>query len=317
MPLLPPAPPVLQAAPSPRADVQTEAPLLGDAERTLFADLDAGAPLVHPTKIAAPDRVPFAWLWAAAAWKPGAPAPASPFPKGSAGDREAQVWRAFAAHGAGDPARLPLTLSGSRLLLWTWLRDRDRHRPLAPAARQAVEDRLLAKGGPEILRGWALRHALCFAVAERDGARFAALKAAWGEGAPQTFAAVQALFGLFDGPSPAFRIWSLPGLAYRDATFGDLGARQVWICPPGPAVPAGAAWIIPSADGQLGDREAGLSADLKAEADALLPALQGRTAWFAAARGEWEAVGLGWFPILVGLDAEGRVTSVKMGDAAP
>ncbi|HEU4951895.1 MAG TPA: hypothetical protein VFT46_08070 [Holophagaceae bacterium] len=313
MPLLPPVPPVLQAPPA----TAPEAQLLGDAERTLFADLDAGAPLVHPTKIAAPDRVPFAWLWAAAAWMPGAKAPASPFPKGSAQDREAQAWRAFIAHGAGDPAKLPLTLSGSRLLLWTWLRDRDRHRPLPSAARQALEDRLLAKGGPEILRGWALRHALCFAVAERDRARFAALKAAWGEGAPQTFAAVQALFGLLGGPSPAFRIWSLPGLAYRDATFGDLGARQVWICPPGPAVPEGAAWIIPSANGQLGDREAGLSADLKAEAASLLPELHGRTAWFAAARGEWEAVGLGWFPILVDLDAEGRVQSVKMGDAAP
>jgi hypothetical protein len=309
---LPPVPALHQTA----IAVAPQAPLLGDAERGLFAALDAGEDTIRPAKLLPEDRPAFNWLWAAAAWKPGAKAPSSPFFKGSAGDREAQVWRAFLAGGSGDPAEMPLHQSGSRLLLWDWMRNRDRHAPLPKAERQRLEDRLL-DGGPAMLQGWALRHALCFAVAERDAARLGALKASHGAKAPDTFSGTQALLGLLDGPGPVFRLWQLPGLGYQDTRLGGLGARKVWICPPGFPVPEGAAWVIPSATGNQNGREADLIAGMKAEAQALLPELKGRAAWFAASRTEWEEAGLSWFPILIELDANGNVISVRMGDAAP
>lgn len=312
MPPLPPAPAPRQAIVS----VAPQTPLLGDAERDLLTTLDEGNPPVRPANIPAPDLPAYDWLWNAAAWQPGQALPANPFPKGSAAAREAQAWRAFLAQPAGSPCHLPLALTGSQLLLWSWLHHRDRAHPLPPSQRQALEDRLMAGNAP-VLRGWALRHALCFALAERDSGRFSALKAAHGSQAPETFAGAQALFGLLGGPSPAFRLWSLPGLTYRDADLGALGARQIWICPPGPPAPAGAVWIIPSQSGVMSGRETDLSPTRKEEAAALAPALHGRAAWFAPSKAEWEAVGLSWFPILITLDKDGAVARVQMGDAAP
>lgn len=299
----------------PKADTAPKTPSEEDREQNLLSALDAGEPLLRPANIPVPDQPAFDWLWNAAAWKPGMKAPASSFPKGSKAEHEAQAWRAFLASGEGA-AKLPLSQSGSRLLLWEWMRNRDRHAPLPKHARRAIEDRLLA-GGPSIIRGWALRHALCFAIAEKDGARFAALKIAHGAESPETFGSAQALFGVLDGPSPVFRLWQLPGLHYQDATLGQLGARKVWICPPGIAVPDGAAWIIPSQSGVLNGREADLSSGMKEEAKALTPELKGRAAWFAASKTEWEAIGLNWFPALIELDGSGNITRVRMGDAAP
>ncbi|HTL98883.1 MAG TPA: hypothetical protein VL181_08765 [Holophagaceae bacterium] len=304
-------PPALQDTKSPAAQAMP----LAQAETAFLNDLDAGLAFTPPKGLADEDQAAFRWLRDAAQWQRGAQAPAARFPKGGAADREAQAWRSFLAGGGGDPARLPLHLSGSRLLLWEWMRDRDRHRPLPAAERRALEDRLL-DGGPPAIKGWALRHALCFAVAGRDTARFSALKARHGESAPDTFTSVQALFGLLDGPSPIFRLWQLPGLAYRDVALKDLGPRRVWICPPGPPVPEGAAWIIPSQTGDQNDREVALSSEMKTEAEAL-SAAAGRPAWFAASRSAWEASGLQWFPILIELDKDGNLASVRMGDAAP
>lgn len=287
---------------------------LAEAEGRLFAALDADEPLPPAGRVASGTRA-YAWLHAAAQWKAGAAAPANPFSKGTKEAKEVDAMRSFLASGTGA-GELPLELSGSRLLLWAWMRNRDRTAPLAKGERAAIEDRLLA-GGPDLLKGWALRHALCFAVAEKDGARFTALKAAKGAEAPDTFTGVQSLLGLFGGPSPVFRLWTLPDLRYQDATLGELGARRVWICPPGIPVPAGAAWIIPSTTGSQNGRETELDPGMKTEARALVPDLKGHTAWFAASRTDWEATGLAWFPVLIDLDKDGNLVSVRMGDAAP
>ena len=312
MPLPVPMPkPAIQAPPS---STPAPAPSLADAEDAFLLAFDAGTEAPPAPELSAPDRAAYEWLQRAAAWKTGA-APVSPFPKGSAADREAQAWRAFLASGKGQPAQLPVGLSGSRVLLWSWLRERERHGPLPEAQRRRLEDRLLA-GGPAVIRGWALRHALCFTVAERSLARFSALKAHYGADATDTFSSIQALFGMFGAPSPAFRLWKLPDLTYQDGTLADLGARRVWICPPGHPVPEGAAWVIPSESGDQNEREAALNSDQKAEAEKAAQAA-GRPAWFAASRQTWEAVGLQWFPILIDLDAKGNVAGVRMGDAAP
>ena len=302
-------PPKLQAPARPAAPSKLEA-----TENAFLLDLDEGREPKPAQDLGAPDRAAFEWLQRAAAWKEGSFL-ASPFPKVGADAKEAEAWKAFLAGGLGDAERLPLRLTGSRLLLWSWARAQERKGPLAKARRQAIEDRLLS-GGPAVIRGWALRHALCFAVAERDLARFADLKGRYGADAPDTFSSIQSLFGMLDGPSPDFRLWKLPGLAYQDGTLADLGAQRVWVCPPGPAVPEGAAWIIPSESGDQNDREAALSEPQKAEAQALA-AQAGRPAWYAASRQAWEAAGLQWFPILIELDANGNVKAVRMGDAAP
>ena len=301
-------PPKLQAPAQPAAPSKLEA-----AENTFLLDLDEGREPNPAKGLAAPDRAAFEWLQRAAAWKEGSSL-ASPFPKASAAAKEAEAWRTFLV-GQGDANKLPLDLSGSRLLLWTWARAQERKGPLPKVQRQAIEDRLLS-GGPAVIRGWALRHALCFAIAERDLARFADLKGRYSADAPDTFSSIQALFGMLDGPSPDFRLWKLPDLAYQDGTLADLGARRVWVCPPGPAVPEGSAWIIPSESGDQNDREAALSEPQKAEAQAFA-AHAGRPAWYAASRQAWEAAGLQWFPILIELDAKGNVAGVRMGDAAP
>ena len=291
-----------------------KAPTLADAEAILLADLDSGLPPRATPGLGPGDLPAYRWLASAAAWKAGTPIPV-PFGHGAA-LKEARAWKAFLEHGQGDPGALPLKLAGSRLYLWMWLRDRDRKDPLPKARRQALEDRLL-DGGPETLRGWALRHALCFAVADHDLARFTELKAARRSQAPEAFTGVQALFGILGGPSPIFRLWRLPDMTYDDTTLGDLGASKVWICPPGIPVPPGAAWVIPSSNGAQSGREAELDPGMKVEAKALLPELKGRTAWFAASKQAWEAYGLEWFPILIELDGNGNLTSVRMGDAAP
>lgn len=305
--------PPFQAPPAAVATLP-KPPSLAEAETAVFVALDMDAPLPRPVHLATGARA-YAWLRTAAQWKAGEPFPADPFAKGSKEAQEIEALRPFLASGEGA-AKLPLHLSGSRLLLWKWMRNRDRTAPLPKEERKVIEDRLL-EGGPDMLQGWALRHALCFAVAEQDDARFAELKASKGADSPDTFAGIQSLLGLLGGPSPLFRLWKLPGLAYQDAGLGDLGARRVWICPPGFSVPEGAAWIIPSATGNQNGREAELDPGMEAEAKARVKELKGRRAWFAASRTEWEAVGLSWFPILIELDKSGNLVSVRMGDAAP
>lgn len=311
MPLPPPPAIVRQAT----IAIAPETPRLQELELGLLADLDAGNALERPARIAPADRAAFDWLWSAAQWAPGRKAPANPFKAGAAA-REAALWRAALAQPKADPSGLPLSLSGSRLLLWAWMRGRDREAPLPKRARERIEDRLL-DGGPPMIQGWALRHALCFTVAADDTARFAALKAKYGDAAPDTFASIQSLLGLIGGPSPTFRLWRLQGLDYQDLTLAGLKASRVWVCPPGPPVPEGAAWILPSSAGQQNGREALLSPELKAEAESLAAAVDRCPAWFAASKTEWEAAGLQWFPILIDLDTHGNLKRVRMGDAAP
>lgn len=97
----------------------------------------------------------------------------------------------------------------------------------------------------------------------------------------------------------------------------------MWICPasegPLPDLPPRVAWVIPSAEAGLDARGASLPDNLLEEGRALAARLQatGRTARFAPSRPAFEALGLVWFPILIDLDAQGTVRTIRMGDAAP
>jgi hypothetical protein len=86
-----------------------------------------------------------------------------------------------------------------------------------------------------------------------------------------------------------------------------------------PELPKGTAWIIPSASGGLGERDASLSGATLNEGQSLSSRLRqdGRTAFFAPSQAAFLQVGLAWFPILIDLDAKGHLRSIRMGDAAP
>ncbi|HJU83405.1 MAG TPA: hypothetical protein VJ600_04275 [Holophagaceae bacterium] len=312
---------MLLPLPAPPPAIQTPAPseqTYADAESVLLDRLDLGQPLGMAPALRGRERAAYQWLRSAATWKAG-PAPAATFPPGSPEYREEETLRALVHGPLPSPTRiksLSLSLGGSRLLLWQWLKAH-RSRMAAPV-RQAVEDRL-AEPGPEILRGWALRHALCFALAERDQDRLGRLKGMYGVQSRDLFAGFQAAFAMLGGPSPVLRMWRLPELDYRDQGIGDLGSRRVWMAPVDAPPPPDSAWVIPSGTGLMGERESMLRGDELKEAEALAARFKadGRQAFFAASARDWEKQGLAYFPILIELDASKNIIAIKMGDAAP
>ena len=309
--------------PTPPAEVRPAPPTAAELLDQALDAYDWGRPLPEAPK--GPGAAAHRWLQAAATFDPASGAPADPFPAGSP-RQEAEALRTLLRT---PPARLgprltalPLRQAGTALALWRWGQVQVREGRFTPALRRAWEDRLL-KGGPGLTRGYALRHALCWALAEGDEARFAALKARTDAAAEPTLSRFQRLFGLLGGPSPVLRLWSLPGQDYQDLRLDELGARRIWILPAEegslPDLPAGVAWVVPSLDAGQDERSASLPAGLAAEASALSARLQaaGRRARFVPSRAAFEAMGMAWFPILVELDDRGNLHRVRMGDAAP
>lgn len=277
-----------------------------------------GRPL-HAERVRPADQPALAWLLQALTRD----LPANPFPRGSAAHAEAEAVRALLA-GGGTPARLaalPLQEAGSPMALWRWGRRLDRAGRLPKPLRKALEDTLLAQPEPGLAGAYALRHALCFALAEGDLDRFARLKADHGADAAATFLDFQRLFALLGSPGPVLRLWSLPALQPVQKHLQELGGRRIWICPAGaadPAPPADVAWVIPSAAGVLAEATPAQETKTRQEAEALGKriAAPART-WIAPARDDLEAAGLTLFPVLIELDAGGLITALRMGEAAP
>jgi hypothetical protein len=315
--------PLTAPPPTPPAEVRPAPPTAAELQDRLLEAYDWGRPL--PAAPEGPGAAAHRWLQAAATFDPHQERPADPFPAGAA-HREAEALRALLkaspAQVTSRLAALPLRQPGTALALWRWGQVQVREGRFSPALRRVWEDRLLAKG-PGLTRGYALRHALCWAVAEQDEARFAALKARADEAAEPVLSRFQRLFGLLGGPSPVLRLWNLPGQDYQDLRLDELGARRLWILPAEdgalPDLPADVAWIIPSLNAGSDDRSASLPQGLAAEVQALSVRLQaaGRTARFVPSRAAFEALGMAWFPILIELDGQGNLRTVRMGDAAP
>lgn len=315
-------PPLTALPPTPPAEIRPAPPTAAELADRLLEAYDWGLPLPGAPKGSVTPA--FRWLQAAAAFDPQRGL-ANPFPPGPA-HREAEALRALLkAPGqpqAGRLAALPLQQPGTALALWRWGKVQMREGRFTPDIRRTWEDRLLADG-PALTRSYALRHALCWALADQDEARFAALKARADATADPVLAQFQRLFGLLDGPSPRLRLWTLPGQDYQDVRLDQLGARRIWICPdeegPLPELPPGVAWIIPSLHAGLDDRSASLPEGLMAEVRPLASRLQaeGRTARYLPARTAFEDLGLAWFPILIELDGQGNLKAIRMGDAAP
>lgn len=313
--MLPPSPPpVVQAPPVPQQDAETR----------LLEAYDWSRPLPEAPHLKGAAAARYRWLQTAATFTPGS-LPPDPFPPGP-DHQEAEALRTLLNPSPKDVARglgsLSLRQPGTALALWRWGRLQVRRKIFGRTLRRAWEDRLLEEG-PTLTRSYALRHALCWALADHDEVRFAALKARTAAWASETSAGFQRLFGLLGSPSPTLRLWSLPGLTYHDLRLDQLRARRIWVLPAGsaplPPLPPGVAWIIPDGTGDQDPRGAELAPHLRREGEALAARLKaaGRQAWFAPSREDMERLGLAWFPILITLDERGRLQDIRMGDAAP
>lgn len=323
-PALPPAlrmPPGIQApAPGFRAPKIT----LDQAVISLLQAYDAGRSLPPTPALAPPDRAPYLWLRACAEARLGHP-PANPFPPGPA-RREAEGLRALftlpPAEALAPLPKLGLTGPGSYLGLWRWGKAQLRSGALDRAQRRAWEDHLLAGKGLDLVQGYAFRHALCFAVAEKDEARLASLREVTPEEQDDLYTLAQTTFGLLGRSLPRVRLWTLPGLRLVDGRLSDLGAPRVWVAPfegELPRIPPGCAWVVPTPGGVALPEDAELDEVSTHEAGPVLKALQGSslTGHLAPSRQDFERLGFVHFPILLRFDAEGRLQEIRMGDAAP
>lgn len=303
--LFPAAVLALQAAPP--------APLHVAATQLLEA-YDSGAELPRP-EVRRSDRPSLEWLRAALEDK----TPSNPFPKGTREYREAEALLKLQAQ---DPAHaafqaLRPTLIGTQARLWNWGKQAVRLGHWSQAHRQAWENRMLLPDVHPTLRGWAIRHALCFALAEADEARLTSLREQHGEDLPGFFQTFQRAFGLLGGPAPRFDLWSVPDLKPVDPALSELGAR-IWVAPFELPPPFDAAWIIPASASDLPVYASRLDGESLAEAVRTADQFRAafRTGHFAASRAPWEERALAYFPIEIRFDESKRVKSIRMGDAA-
>jgi hypothetical protein len=301
------------------------APVSQEVENSLLEAFDWGQPLPPAPKLKGSAALRYRWLRAAATFDPAQGQLINPFATGGARS-EAEALRTLLkapkeqlAAGLKTQA---LQEPGTALALWRWGQLQARTGIFEAGLRRTWEDRLLG-AGPALTRGYALRHALCWALAEQDEDRLASVRAVAGEDFAEVVKGFQRLFGLLGGPSPVLRVWALPGLEYRDLRLDQLGASRIWICPLEgadlPQLPLGTSWIIPSAAAGLDERDASLSEPLLVEGRTLVERLRptGRAAFFAPSRAAFEKLGLVWFPILIDLDAKGAIQAIRMGDSAP
>ncbi len=305
--------------------IATPAPSSQEAENALLEAYDWGQTLPSAPKLKGPAILKYQWLRAAATFDPAHDLPTNPFAT-SPERKEAEALRHLLQapkEQVGSALKaLPIREAGTALALWRWGQLQVRNGSFDGPLRRAWEDRLLG-AGPALTRGYALRHALCWALAEQDESRFSYIRSAAGANSEDLLKGFQRLFGLLGGPSPILRLWAMPALEYRDLRLDELGGTRIWFCPTEdgsfPQFPMGTSWIIPSASGGLDARDSSLAGPLLSEGQALAEKLRlaGRTAYFAPSRAAFESLGLDWFPILIELDAMGNIKAVRMGDAAP
>lgn len=303
---------------------------LNEAVEQVMQDFDAEDPALpsRDPEVARVDRTSLRWLRSAALSE----IPENPFRKGTASFAEAEallaMLKADRAHAEVLLPNLKVQEPGTALALWRWAKRQERAKPWSLATRRIWEDKLMAKSVPSMLNGYALRHGLCWALAEKDEARFAELKAAWGQDDPSLFASFQRLFGWFGGISPVLRLWMLPGLEYQDRrldlllAFDGGKSSRIWISPdtsPLPKMPGHTAWIVPSATGNQNPSETSLNLGelVAGEKISASVAMAKGLAYFAPSRTEFETLGLVFFPILIELDSKGEIKDIHMGDAAP
>ncbi|HJV89508.1 MAG TPA: hypothetical protein VJ623_04315 [Holophagaceae bacterium] len=329
LPLLLPAllaPGAIQAT-APKANQPNPIPpkvTFDHAAIALLTAYDAGRLMPPMPDLAPADRPAYRWLRDCTLVKAGS-LPENPFPSGPK-RIEAEAFRALLgltpAEAVGRLPHLQAQELGTWMGLWRWGQAQVRAGAWDRAQRRTWEDRLLAGKGLDLIQGYAFRHALCFALAEKDEARLGDLRGKTPEDQDDLFAAAQVLFGHLGHPLPTVRLWTLPGLRLDDRPLAGLGGNRVWIAPfegTLPRIPPGCAWVVPTAGGVADPTEATLDEVSTTEAGPVVQALQRTqdTAWLAPSRADFERLGLVHFPAFLRFDAEGRLVEVRMGDAAP
>jgi hypothetical protein len=247
--------------------------------------------------------------------------PVSVFSAGSPEQKEAkgvlQFLKTTASPTEQNIGGLGLSLTGSQLALWRFGQANVRNGAWGRATRIQWEARLLEAPVHPIIQGFALRHALCWALAENDEKRFADLKhSEIGEGQPIIFALFQKAFAALDGPLDALRLWtsSLSG-----AEGGTPFCGAVWVCPDPNFPPPGATKdligppletaLTESADGPAWAARAGQMTEEKIFADYRV--------FFAPFQKDMDMLGIALFPALLELGEDGNIKRIQMGDACP
>jgi len=214
-------------------------------------------------------------------------------------------------------SKLSLRLSGSQMALWRFGQANVRSGKWDPNARQCWEDRLLDNSVHPIIRGFALRHALCWALAEKNEKRFADLKNAQiGEDVPSFFSLFQKTFALLDGPLTGLRLWTS---SFNEVSGAHPIGASIWVCPEPDLKPPGTvtAWIIPILDSPAGGNSD--TTPWETRANQLLKSrnIADCKMFFAPFQKDFEVLGIALFPALIELEQSGNIKSIMMGDACP
>jgi hypothetical protein len=216
--------------------------------------------------------------------------------------------------------KLSLELTGSQIALWRFGQTATRRGHWTPSVRRLWEGRLLEERVHPIIRGFALRHALCWALAENDEERLADLKGSKAsEDMPEIFVIFQKAFSALGGPLSALRLWTSDFLELESSIQGHGTA---WICPDAnfPPLDKTLIWIIPLLEPQslenIKNSEHQAWRD-RAEKMLEMPILADYKVIFAPYQRDLVLFGIAFFPALIGLDKKGNIEKIQMGDACP
>ncbi len=267
-------------------------------------------------KIPRGKQASFDWLLHALA----NPEPKNPFPAGHRSRTEVARLLSWVQGGKGLPVQLQEP--GSQALLWRTGVQRVRSRAWGEAERCAWEDRMLMADIHQVFRGLALRHALCFVLARNDMERFRQLKEDLGAEDPELFQRLQVALASLGQAPPALRLWSLPDLAPVEVVLNRPGIHRILIAKMGEGrsldVPEDTLRIIPSFRGESSNSEELLDEASRQEVGGWVERLgtMAPRSFLAPSQGSLARLGIYFFPAVLELDGQGRVSRVLMGDAA-
>jgi len=265
----------------------------------------------------ASDQAKLMWLHSAA----HLPMPVSTFEKNSPEKAEAdKLLKFFEAKGTPSEqslGKLSLNLTGSQLALWRFGQAATRMGEWPPSVRREWEGRLLEEKIHPLVRGFALRHALCCALAENDEARLAELKASKAsQDMPEMFLVFQKAFSAIGGPLSALRLWTTD---FEELHDGIPAGGEAWVCPDADFPPhdKAATWVIPLLEPQGIENAESPAWKGRAETISELPILASYKVSFAPYQRDLSLLGLVFFPALIRLDEKRNIAKIQMGDACP
>ena len=265
----------------------------------------------------ASEQAKLMWLHSAA----HLPSPVSTFQKNSPEKAEADELLKF-LEAKETPSEqslvnLSLSLTGSQLALWRFGQAATRRGDWNSDIRRKWEGRLLEEKIHPLIRGFALRHALCWALAENDEMRLARLKGARAsQDMPEIFIVFQKAFSTIGGPLSALRLWTSDLV---ESQSGIQAGEKAWVCPDSdfPPYDKTSTWVIPLLEPQGIENAESPTWRNRAEKMLDLPILTDYKVSFAPYQRDLGLLGIAFFPALICLDESGNVAKIQMGDACP